>query len=357
MRETFHYKRSTLYTGIFVCLWLCTFSFVETTSGSQPVNESQLPQEPCDKSEFNLKAIPFKIVYETYRETDGKENWELFLINADGSDATNLTRTKDIDEMYPHVSPDGTKVCFVVDEGTGRSKVRNVYYMNMDGSSRVKVAGNAREPCWSPDGKMIAYAESEYERYTTRAYGSKGLFLYELATGKREPHPNNDLSHLYNVCWSPDGNWFVAVVTGGMGFDHNIIAFEAHGSTVFDLNKYGIDGCRPDLSFDGRKITWGQTDWDLYVADIDLTLSVPRVADIHGVVKCRKEYYVSHTDLSPDSRYITFSYGPEVDYSVGVKAPGWNICIGDLTGKWIQVTTDGKHNKEPDWVPMSKNSP
>ena len=140
-----------------------------------------------------------------------------------------------------------------------------------------------------------------------------------------------------------------------MGFDHNIIAFEAHGTTVFDLNKYGIDGCRPDVSFDGRKITWGQTDWDLYVADIDLTLSVPRVADIHGVVKCRKEYYVSHTDFSPDGRYIAFSYGPEVNYSVGVKAPGWNICIGDLTGKWVQITTDGKHNKEPDWVPIGRS--
>jgi len=352
MRETFDYRRSTSCTGIFVCLWLCTFSFVETTPGAQPVTESQLPQQPCDKSEFNLTAVPFKIVHETYRETDGKENWELYLINADGSDATNLTRTPDVDEMYPHASPDGTKVCFVADEGTGRNKVRNVYYMNIDETGRVKVADNAREPCWSPDGKMIAYTEGEYERYTTRAYGSKGLFFYDLGTGKHEQHPNKDLHHIYNVCWSPEGSWFVAIVTGGMGFDHNIIAFEAHGTTVFDLNKYGIDGCRPDLSFDGRKITWGQTDWDLYVADIDLTLSVPRVADIRGVVKCRKEYYVSHTDFSPDGRYIAFSYGPEVNYSVGVKAPGWNICVSDLTGKWVQVTTDGNHNKEPDWVPV-----
>lgn len=352
MREISGYKRITIYRCIFISLWLYTFTLVGIIQAAQDTTESQLPQQPCDKSEFNLSEIPFKLIYETYRETDGKENWELFLINADGSGATNLTRTPDVDEMYPHVSPDGTKVCFVVDEGTGRSKVRNVYYMNMDGSGRVKVADNAREPCWSPDGKMIAYAEGEFERYTTRAYGSKGLFIYDLATGKCEPHPNKDLSHIYNVCWSRDGNWFVAVVTGGMGFDHNIIAFEAHGNTVFDLNKYGIDGCRPDLSFDGRKITWGQTDWDLYVADIDLTLSVPRVADIHGVVKCRKEYYVSHTDFSPDNRYIAFSYGPEVNYSVGVKAPGWNICIGDLTGKWVQITTDGKNNKEPDWVPI-----
>lgn len=354
MTETFDHTRRASWTGLMLSLWLCTFFFVETTRGSQPANESQVPQEPCDKSEFNLAAIPFGIVHETYRETNGKENWELFFINADGSGAANLTRTKDVDELYPHVSPDGTKICFVVDEGTGRNKIRNVYYMNMDGTGRVKVAENAREPCWSPDGRKIAYAEGEYERYTTRPYGSKSLFFYDLATGKSEQHPNEGLSHIYNVCWSADGNWFVAVVTGGMGFNHNIIAFEAHGTGVFDLNKYGIDGCRPDLSLDGGKITWGQTDWDLYVADIDLTLSVPRVADIRSVVKCRKGYFVSHTDFSPDGRYIAFSYGPEVNYSVGVKAPGWNICIADLSGKWVQITTDGEHNKEPDWVPVAK---
>jgi hypothetical protein len=177
MRETSDYKASASCTGIFFCLWLCTFSFAGAVPGSQPENESQLPQEPCDKSEFNLKAIPFKIVYETYRETDGKENWELFLINADGSDATNLTRTKDVHELYPHASPDGKKISFVVDEGTGKAKSRNVYYMNIDGSGRVKVADNGREPCWSPDGKTIAYTGGEYERYTTRAFGSKGLFF------------------------------------------------------------------------------------------------------------------------------------------------------------------------------------
>ncbi|MHC4555745.1 MAG: TolB family protein [Planctomycetota bacterium] len=354
MRETFDYKKSTSYTGIIFCLWLCTFSFVEIARGSQPENESHLPQEPCDKSEINLKAIPFKIIYETYRETDGKENWELFLIDADGSNATNLTQTPDVHEMYPHASPDGAKVCFVVDEGTGRNKVRNVYYMNMDGTGRVKVADNAKQPCWSPDSKTIAYLKGEYERYTTRAIGTKGLFFYDLATGKHEQHPNKGLHHLYNICWSPEGNWFIAIVTGGMGFDHNIIAFEAHGTTVFDLSKYGIDGCRPDLSPNGKKATWGQSDWDLYVADIDLTLSVPRVADIRDVVKCRKGYHVSHTDLSPDGRYIAFGYGPALNYSVGVKAPDWDICIGDLTGKWVKVTTDGKHNKEPDWVLISQ---
>jgi len=42
-----------------------------------PANEPELRLRPNEKSEMNLAAIPFKIIYETYRETDGRENWEL----------------------------------------------------------------------------------------------------------------------------------------------------------------------------------------------------------------------------------------------------------------------------------------
>ncbi len=87
--------------------------------------ELNLPKMPSDSSAINLKEIPYKIVYETYRDTQGTKNWELFMMSADGSDKINLTKTPNLDEIYPHVSPDGTKLCFVVDEGTNRrNKVR-----------------------------------------------------------------------------------------------------------------------------------------------------------------------------------------------------------------------------------------
>jgi len=308
---------------------------------------------------MNPAAIPFKIVYETLRETDGKENWELYLINADGSDPVNLTKTPDVDEMYPHASPDGTKICFVADETItdesmrqdyGR-KIRNVYYMNLDGTGRVKVADNARQPCWSPDSKTIAYLKAEYKRYTLRDFATKELIFYDTETAQHTPHVNQDLHHLYNICWSPDDNWFVATVHGGMGHDHAVLAFQAHGMEVHDLSPFHVTGCRPDLNSDGTRVTWGATDWDLCWATIDLTAPQPEVTDVHPFVKCDKEYEVYHTDFSPDGKYVAFSYGPKAVEMVGGKAPGWNICISDLDGKWVQITTDGHHNKEPDWVP------
>jgi len=307
---------------------------------------------PWPKSALKLAVIPFKIVYESYRETNSKENWELYLINADGSNPVNLTCSPNVNEMYPHASPDGSKICFVADEMANGKKIRNVYYMNIDGSGRTKVAENARQGCWSPDGKTIAYLKGEFDRYTTKDYATKGIFFYDLETRKHREHQNRDLHHLYNICYSPDGNWFLATVHGGMDYKHAILAIEAKGSGVFDLTKFKVTGCRPDCKFDGRQITWGATDWDLCVGNIDMTFSEPKVTDVHIIVTCEKECEVYHTDFSPDGKYITFSYGPEANEQVGGKAPGWNICVSNLSGTWVQVTTDGNQNKEPDWVPV-----
>ncbi len=343
-------KLSGIRRGILLSVLLSLFTVNEGLCGSEALSEEK------------LKEIPFKIVYETYRETHGKKNWELYLINADGSNPVNLTNTADVDEMYPHGSPDGTKICFVADEssplpqgrdeGTESRKARNVYYMNIDGTGRVKVADNARQPCWGPDGKTIAYLKGEFARYTIKDFATKGLFFYDIETRKHREHPNKSLHHLYNICWSPDGNWFLATVHGGMGFKHANLTFRANGTKVFDLTKYGVTGCRPDCSLDGKKITWGLSDWVLCVGNIDLASAAPRVTDVRRAIKCGKEYEVYHSDFSPDGRYIAFSYGPKATEQVGGKAPGWNICVSDLAGKWVQITTDGNHNKEPDWVPI-----
>ena len=131
---------------------------IHNAFGTQRLKDQpRIIKRPSAREELDLSGIPYKILFETYRRTEERFNWELFQIDADGSNPANLTQTPNLDEMYPHASPDGTKICFVVDEGIGRRKVRNVYYMNIDGSERMKVATNARQPCWSPDGKKIAY--------------------------------------------------------------------------------------------------------------------------------------------------------------------------------------------------------
>jgi TolB protein len=307
-----------------------------------------------------LKHYHHKIVFETNR--DG--NWELYLVNADGSNPVNLTRTPDIDELYPKASPYGTKICFLADEGKGTGKRRNLYYMSVDGGERIKIADNAREPCWSADGKSIAYMKGEFERFTYSDFATKGLFIYDLETGRTRQHPNHNLLHLYTLNWSPDGNWFVATVHGGMGFQHNIIAIEAHGDRVYDL---GLDGCRPDLSPDGKKIAWGHGDYCMGIADLDLSAKIPKASRHRDAVESKDPIETYHVDWSPDGKYIVYSSGPKVTHKQlggllpefpGVAAPGWNLYVADVTKKnrRVAITHDGMSNKEPDWV-LVKDGP
>ena len=304
-----------------------------------------------------LRAYPHKILFESY----GDDNWDIFVINADGSNRRNLTQTKKDHELYPQASPDGSRVCFLADTETAGDTQRSVYYMEADGTGRRLVAKESRQPCWSPDGRRIAFVRQEFSKFRVADYVSKGLYVYDLDTGETQAHPNGDIHHLYNLTWSADGRWIVATVHAGMGFGHAIIAIEVDGMAVHNLR---IPGCRPCLSPDGKRITWSPNDHEIAIADIDFSSPVPKVSNV-GTVHEHPTLHLYHPDFSPDARYVTFSVGPggrtvakgpgthtDVAEMVGVAGP-WNVCIkrADGQGDITDLTGDETlSNKESEWL-------
>ena len=314
-----------------------------------------------------LSTLPFKIAYETYIN----DNWEIFVLNADGSNPVNLTQTPKEHEHYPQVSRDGTKICFVADAGEGRDTIRSLYVMDVDGKNRKKLVDNAREPFWSPDGKIIGFLPQEYPKFNVMDYYTKGMSFYELSTGKIESHPNStNLFHLYNPCFAPNGKWVVATVHAGMGVGHGTMLIEAHGNKIINLK---VPGCRPCFSPDGKKIAWGPGDHDIVAARIDLDSDDPVIGERLVRIKDQTNK-IYHVDWSPDSRFLSISRGPDGKGDparpgtfqaaceiVGVHAAGWNLCavsaeregILDLNhateADFTMLTTNGFSNKESAW--------
>jgi Tol biopolymer transport system component len=86
-------------------------------------------------------------------------NSEIFVMGADGSNPVNLSRHPAFDG-YPDWAPDGRRIVFASNRGTGDRLRFRVYVMNADGSDPVPISPNEpgvsyQRPRWSPDGRSI----------------------------------------------------------------------------------------------------------------------------------------------------------------------------------------------------------
>src|SRR5439155_972080 len=100
-------------------------------------------------------------------------NWEIYVMNADGSGARNLTSGPGYDAR-PAWSPDGAKIAFE----TNRDGNREIYVMNADGSGAHNLTNNPAYddlPAWSPDGSKMAFwtnRDGNWQVYVMNADGS-----------------------------------------------------------------------------------------------------------------------------------------------------------------------------------------
>ncbi len=217
-------------------------------------------QEKSAKGTIDKASLRGEIWFDSNR--DG--SWDIFVMNADGSDVRNITNTKDKDEFEAKPSPDGKRVVYVVGKlknagvWGGRWETGEIWVADRDGKNAKKIADKGSRPAWGPDGKVVAYSG---------VVDGKGSFVvHNIETGQI-------IEPLKKV-----GNWFRDVSGGQIASGTRMVAFGGKLWTQVDAALYSAEldenyqfkgfkpvhttyrGCTPRWAADGKRIYFAHHD-------------------------------------------------------------------------------------------------
>ncbi len=259
-------------------------------------------------------------------ERDG--NFDIYVMNADGSDVTNLTRREEGSASYPVYSPDGELIAF-----TGDFEGQGVYVMNADGTGVRKVFGGdglLENPDWSPGGTQLVFTYTDPGAQAPAVSivdldGSGQHVLFDQPRGSCDP------------AWSPDGS--LIAFASCIGGNDDLYVMNADGTGVRQLTDTPLFEFQPVWSPDGGELVFargGLGDFDLFVISVDGS-DTRQIVDRPGSDQ--------QPAWSPDGERIVFAAGTTGQGSVFV--------VSAEGGEPREVTPDGGGDS-PSWVPSDE---
>lgn len=230
-----------------------------------------------------------KILFARRVDDTPRTAWDVFEMNADGSDVRNLTNSPGPDD-HPRYSTDGKKIVFNSARRTNYSKLTEhqldnggynyeVYVMNVDGSDVVQLTDFFEwdtYPSISPDGSQLLWRRV----YPDGGSGPSGLnseILLSDIDGSNVENLTNHASFDGYPVWSPDGSSiaFASNRDGNEPIEFNIYLLDIETREIVRLTETieKMEQVRPAWFPDGSRIVFnrdfpdGRADMHLLTVD------------------------------------------------------------------------------------------
>jgi Tol biopolymer transport system component len=302
-----------------------------TSSTAQPIGE------PPSGAAIDLSSLEGRIVFSSETE-------DVWVANADGSNAHRLTSTKAW-EFDPTWSPDGARIAFRYQPGD--DDTTEIYAIDSDGTDVVRLTRNDVPdwgPDWSPDGRRIVWNSA----VRTGGFGFFGTTMRPDGSGVRLVSRH----YVEYPTWSPDGTKiaFMAQLAGASGNDpdYEIFVMDADGSHVRRLTRNpGSDGW-PAWSPDGTQIVYASTVDDCSNSDAPDCRTTGDIGPWHDV-------WVMDADGTHQRRVTPefgqfFAWSPDGRAIMVAGASSLYVVRPDGSGK-VDIRIDGvPHPLFPDWI-------
>jgi TolB protein len=240
-----------------------------------------------------------------------KDYWQVWTAGLNGKAAKVLTSSP-VDKRYPCFSPDGRRIAYTTNTG-------ELWVMDSDGKNnrRIELPINCYEPKWSPDGKKIAFTS-----YEDLFRSNTKIWILDLAGGNLQKIANRPFLQ-YSPSWSPDGKSII-FIDGPELYAQQIRRIDLDTGEVTQItdNSVYVYEAQPSYLPDGRGVIYSSNE----AGDYDIWLMA---------------------EIGPERKNLTRSHSH--DTFAAVSRDGQNIFfLSDKTGLnevW-QMDIDGQNLRQ-----------
>ena len=243
-------------------------------------------------------------------------DFEIFVMNADGTNPRQLTDNLSL-ETAPSWSPDGFRIAFTSDSDGDPE----IFVMNADGTDPRQLTFNRRDdgyPSWSPDGSRIAF-QSERD-------GDWEIFVMNADSTNQRQVTHDDRHDRY-PSWSPDGSRIAFTRELETGAEVFLMEPDGAGQQRLTFNPDN-PAYLPSWSPDGSRIvfTGSAETGDLFVIDAD-GANLRRISDNHHQDWTSTSGWSSHVPTTGSGMFSDVPAGHWAEEEIG-----WAVARGIATG-------------------------